>query len=403
MTRFVLALMVTLTVIGVTNSQPPQDSMPEPPPLDPPPSTDVEGPSLEAPPVETPITPPTQPSVVFVEPEEVCPCPYELFDEPRLPPDHWAVIEFVQQWWRPAPLGVPFNQGPVGQPRPRMPINLNGSPLNTESRGGFNLLFGTWLNPEKTYGIEAGMSYNAANSDYLFVGGQMLVESPLVPLLISQIETPEGQRRRIGYLPETTIGFQETQTQVKLFTTQANLVTLVSRGTNHQLEALGGFRYLHLGESISVNQVVTPSVRLPGEPSVFGASDRLSVRTDFYGGQVGLRGVVRGERLYVETTGKLAVGGIQDIVRLRQITTPGITDALPDVDRSSVCGDFAMLPELSVRFGFVGENGAHWFVGYDFLYLTEALRVSDFVGINDRGGRQEFWAHGLMLGVQWTY
>jgi hypothetical protein len=86
---------------------------------------------------------------------------------------------------------------------------------------------------------------------------------------------------------------------------------------------------------------------------------------------------------------------------------------------------FAVLPEANVRLGFLLGERSRVFVGYQFMYLSHAVRAGDQIDRTvdltqlqppnpaaimlpstrpampfDRG---DFWAQGLSFGLEWRY
>jgi hypothetical protein len=88
-------------------------------------------------------------------------------------------------------------------------------------------------------------------------------------------------------------------------------------------------------------------------------------------------------------------------------------------------GVFALLPEGTIKFGFRLGDAGRVYVGYSFLYLTDAVRPGDQVDrtlspgqiplVNGAGpgsgsdrpwrmlNRSDFWTQGLVIGLETRY
>jgi len=211
-----------------------------------------------------------------------------------------------------------------------------------------------------------------------------------------------------------------------------------------RLDLLAGVRYLYLHEGLTVTEGITVPAGLPvigafpnlgGLPLVggdrFAVEDRFRTENRFYGGQVGVRGEYDfGNGLFVNATGKLAFGVMQQSVDIRGTTavvTPAGTAVAPggllaqttnmghyDRDRS------AAISELNLNIGYQVDRNIRVFAGYTYLYVTNVVRPGDAVDFTINSTRvptslvpaagaarpafvfrdSDFWAQGLSLGVE---
>src|SRR4029078_7563713 len=103
------------------------------------------------------------------------------------------------------------------------------------------------------------------------------------------------------------------------------------------------------------------------------------------GGQIGLRGDLRKGPYFVELTGKVAFGGMSEVVRVSGITRvkpplqiqsvfPGGLFAL-DTNSGRVTREvFAVVPEAIARAGWAFGDHGRFFVGYNFIFLSDVAR-----------------------------
>src|SRR5207247_1681616 len=114
----------------------------------------------------------------------------------------------------------------------------------------------------------------------------------------------------------------------------------------------------------------------------------------FDGGQVGLRGRLDiGEFLFVDVTGKVALGVSHEVVTIDgndrflpfvgqpQITTGGLYALSTNIGRFTH-NQFAVLPELTVAFGVYITEAIRFYASYNLLYLSDAVRVGDQIDHN---------------------
>ena len=190
-----------------------------------------------------------------------------------------------------------------------------------------------------------------------------------------------------------------------------------------------------MNEGLTVEQM---RVRF-GSPGEFGPIyDQFDASNRFHGGQLGLHADVSGKWLFCELTGKVALGQTFEVVKIDGATAihtpvlggiaverfPGGLYALPTNIGRYTQGVFAVVPEGTFKIGLkLGESG-RFFVGYNFLYLSDAVRAGDQLDrtitptqipvLNGNSGlsadrprpifnRSDFWAQGLMLGLETRY
>ena len=370
--------------------------------------TGGEGPPLPPPLVESlPAPEPAAPSAGALPPDAD-----GVVEKPPEPlRSCWGLIEFSYLWLKPARLPSPFGRQALPQPPSRLPLDFGASVLRYDTRPGFRLTLGDWLGPRSWLGVEGAFFYNGERSADLSAGGSVIAESPLLLLLLRGHEPPEGRDGRLLFAPDAWFGTQELFVASHILGAEANAVALLREGNHLRMDFLSGFRYLHLGESVDVRQAVTPLAGAPAFPGAFLSTDRLGVKNDFFGGQVGLRADVRTEHYFAELTGKVALGGVRDEIDLERSTFPPAPGIAPPVEARSSDGEFAWVPEITCRFGFRPDDHSCVYVGYSFLYLSGAARAADWVVPAFAPGaapfpcerRPEFWAHGLLLGFERRY
>jgi hypothetical protein len=204
-----------------------------------------------------------------------------------------------------------------------------------------------------------------------------------------------------------------------------------------QLDGLIGFRYLELDEGL---QLAYNSDRLSDSAGTvslrLGAADQFDGHNRFYGGQVGLRMELRGGPFFLNVAGKVALGNTYEVVRIGGMSVQaspgqpaqvfnGGTLALPSNSGRFARNQFAVLPETTVLFGLLLPKNTRLFVGYNLIYLSEVARPADQIDRNANPTQMplstrpgpffgparpafafngtDFWAQGLVFGVEYRY
>jgi Putative beta barrel porin-7 (BBP7) len=164
-----------------------------------------------------------------------------------------------------------------------------------------------------------------------------------------------------------------------------------------RIDLLGGFRYLSLTETLDITQ---PSLVLGGGATDFNGNpvavgdtviiqDSFRVRSQFYGGQVGMRSEFTHGPFFVDLLGKIALGDSHEVVGINGATTllsgsTGLTTSVPggffatSTNSGRVERDrFAAVPEIGVNLGYQPLPQLRFFVGYTFLYWSDVVRAGD--------------------------
>jgi hypothetical protein len=232
----------------------------------------------------------------------------------------------------------------------------------------------------------------------------------------------------------------------RLWGADANVRQKLMNGCNYRLDLLGGFRYLELREDLHIHE----NLMVLGASPVTGIqlADRFGTRNQFYGGQVGLDGEYRWRRWFVEGRGTFALGSVNQEVGVNGTTVFNLANGIfPPVvmgpggllAQMSNSGHFsrsriAFVPEVGIKVGYQVTNNLRAYLGYDLLYLNNAVRPGDQIdrtvniaqrpgvlimgntavavpgGLNGGPARPmplfketDFWAHGVNFGLEFRF
>jgi Putative beta barrel porin-7 (BBP7) len=351
---------------------------------------------------------------------------YICTPEPRF----WAQAEYLLWFFEPGsapPLLAAFRAPTAGQP-----VSAQGAVLLFPT-GGFNDgpasgvrgTLGMWFDNDQNWGAEASYFWlpEETTGEQFSSSGGVLLARPFFDLL------REMPVLRPVSLAGQFSGSSRVDTSIDF---QGGELNLLKRGHSifsDHVEFLAGFRYLNLGEHLCIEDSIV-SRTLGASSSAF---DAFETRNQFYGGQVGVRFNFTEPRWVADLSAKVAYGAINQSVRIDGATRADLvglgTFALPGntLTATSNIGDFsrtrsAFVPELTLNFGYRITPNAVFFVGYNFMLITDVVRAGSQIdpGVNpallpfhfgpDRPLRptvpfhsEDFWAQGLNFGLALRY
>ncbi|MGF1581098.1 MAG: BBP7 family outer membrane beta-barrel protein [Gemmataceae bacterium] len=333
----------------------------------------------------------------------------------------------------------------VGIPRPgalgELGTNLlfgGGQGIDSPSFPGGRFTVGLGL-PRYLKGIEA---------TFLFLGEQSISFSAAsddrgLPGLYRPFFDPIGNEESALSVafPILSSGQIDIEHQTRLWGAEFNFRKNLICGCQHQLDLLGGFRFLELAESLNIRQRSVGLVDNPTNPDCMFSAGNVTVieesfatRNRFYGGQVGLDWTIRHGCWFVGVTSKLALGNMHQTVTIQgnTFTTPlGMPTVATSgglLARPSNIGvysrdQFAVIPEVGVKLGYNITDRLSAYVAYNFLYVSAVARPGDQIDrtVNltappglPQGGVSPtrplfifqdtgFWAQGWSVGLKWQY
>jgi hypothetical protein len=148
---------------------------------------------------------------------------------------------------------------------------------------------------------------------------------------------------------------------------------------------IGGIRYVYLAEQLNISSSSTDvtDANLP----VTTISDGFQTHNQFLGAQLGMEVEFRCDRFFVDMTGKVAAGDMEEILTVVGTTTvnsagvttqtPGGLLALSSNGGRSVHNEFAYVPEGTIKFGYQWTQRISSYIGFNGLYLSRVMRPGD--------------------------
>jgi len=270
-------------------------------------------------------------------------------------------------------------------------------------------------------------------------------DAPLLarPVLLSQ----SGQENSfLAGFPGKLAGNIAIGSNFNLWGTDANMFFNLGTSDVAYIDALIGYRYAELRESMQLSNTATPTaanVAVPFDATAGGIGpgnstvvfDQFSTVNRFNGGQIGVRGGLSAWRLNLTADAKLALGstsynlntfGTSSLITATSpfrgpTTVPGGVLALPSNSGSLTSNDFTIIPEFDFNLGFQIHRSVRLFAGYSIFYWNSVIRPANLIGnvIDSRQAptdrdfipgfkgtvpvesltRTDFWAQGFNFGI----
>ncbi len=381
---------------------------------------------------------------------------------PYCPPQAWLTADALFWWIRSQPnpqalLRVTGLTVPAGtptalnDPTAQTVIGQHGVDMGTFTGG--QLTGGLWLNYERCFGLEASGFYLADNTRTQNVNANMDTGLPILGRPFFDVNTGMESASPVSVVGLQT-GDMTLVTKSRLFGGEANFLSLISSSTEDvRMTLLYGARYLNLTESMDIT---TNTFLLPGgaglglilfqgapiaPPQGVSILDSFKTQNQFIGGQVGFRVEWFGDRWYFKGQGEVALGSIQQAVTINGstallssqggtvlATAPGGFLALASNSGQHNQTAFSVLPSLQAQLAYELIPNSCWLdLGYTFLAVTNTVRpgmtidrnlnlaqAPAQIGVVVAGAgpanaptvlfhEQTFWAHGISVGLRFTY
>jgi hypothetical protein len=316
---------------------------------------------------------------------------------------------------------------------------------------GVRSLLGVWLDDDHTYGVEATYLFLGHRTTNFFVGSAAypVLARPFFNTVtgtndVALVARPGVALPGGGTLPAFSTGTVGINSQTQLWGGEVNGRTNLVHGSCFTFALLGGFRYLDLQESLTIDETSHTSADLVAFPALgpfanigLNVADRFATRNQFYGGQLGAAAeYVLGERLSLCGAAKVALGSSHEVLEVTGATAITAADgtvtraaggllALPSNIGRFTRDSFAVVPEATVSAGYYVTQMIRVSLGYNFVYWSRVMRpgeqidtavdaskVPSFLGTFPPAGQvrplplvrqSDFWAQGLTFGVEFRY
>jgi hypothetical protein len=356
----------------------------------------------------------------------------------------WDTLEYLV-WWpkgQPLPPLVTSGRGltPPVVGGPNTVLLVGGTPIDTPDVSGARFTFGYAVNEATTNGLEVTYLFLGSRTSSISVtdGGSARGRFIGRPIVNAVTGVPDVIPVAV---PGAFGGLVEADTTTRVTGWEVTGVANLYAGPQLRLGALAGYRYFMVNEGLRVEQTnLFPPVRGQHLPVLTNVADQFDAHNRFHGGQLGLTADLTNGPVFVEATGKVALGESVMVVRVsgQSVAVPlgfplqppqffnGGVLGQPSNSGRSVRSAFAVLPEAVVKIGYRFRDRSRLYIGYNFLYLSEAVRPGDQVdttvdpsqvpllgrpnadgAVAERPApmltRSDFWVQGLIFGLEYRY
>ncbi len=176
---------------------------------------------------------------------------------------------------------------------------------------------------------------------------------------------------------------------------EANYRRYLASGAASRVDLLVGYRYLQVNEQLTISEQfnrVPGSDMTVGTPAIAGTiTDSFRTENRFHGGQVGLAGTMQRGRWSLDSRATVALGSVHQEIEINggqtltfangtTTTTAGGLLAVQGANIGRYSQDrFAVVPEVGFNLGYQVTDRMKVFVGYNFLYLSNAVRPGEVI------------------------
>jgi hypothetical protein len=313
--------------------------------------------------------------------------------------------------------------GAIGQPG--TVVLFGGQAEDPSSFSGVRATLGFWLDECHNLALE-GSFFTLFQKSTNFSAA-----SPGTPVLARpffNVLTGQEDAELVAFPGVLAGGVSVVETS-RLFGADLNLRTNLCKGCCYNIDVLGGFRFIGLDNSLTIQENLL-TLNNPG--GGFIVQDRFSTQNRFYGGQFGFDSEVRWRRWFVDTKVMFALGSNHESANIggnTVVTAPGGATSVFNgglLALSTNSGQFSremfvFAPEFTVNVGYQITDHIRGFVGYNVLYMSNVLRPGSLI---DRSintdllpppapslparpaftyRATDFWAQGVNFGLEFRY
>jgi hypothetical protein len=330
----------------------------------------------------------------------------------------------------------PTSLGVLGQPGTTVVFGQS-DPLNN-LRSGVRATVGWWMDDCQTWALEGSGLFLGRQSSNLVVSstGVPLLARPFFNVTANMQDAELVANPLVPSLPGLLplVGSVSVSSRSDLWGAEANLVRNIYRGLRFQLDLYGGFRYLDLDEHLDINEaLLIPSTSPMAAGTTFQVADSFHTRSQFYGGQLGMRTEYHWGPWFLNMRGSVALGTTHEIADVSGITRVSV----PGLGSESFAGGlltqptnighfnhntFSVVPETGFNIGYQFTEHARIYLGYTFLYWNRVARPGNQIDLAVNTSQinpprvlagparpefvfhdSDFWAQGLNFGLELRY
>jgi hypothetical protein len=361
----------------------------------------------------------------------------------------WAEVDYVMAWFHSESFkGVlattgstaDLHPGAIGQPGTVPLFGQDG--INYGMFSGIHAEVGLFLDEDNHFSVEVGGMYVFPNHRQFTA----LSDPSGNPLIARPVFSTQTQQE-VAFLdafPGTASGGIAIETRSELFGAELNARVHGYGLKRLHADALLGFRFQRLEETLEIQDQLTPLVAgtfpfsgtLVNPPGSLADVDHFHTSNTYYGVQIGGRLSWEEEWFCVSVFGKASLGPNDERVTISgssTMLTPGAGQTVPGgiLALPSNIGEYrrtvlGFVPEAGITLGVNVSSHVRFNVGYSFLYWNQVVRPGGqldrqispaqvptditFAPVTTPGSRpqftfndESFWAHTLTFGIEFHY
>lgn len=355
----------------------------------------------------------------------------------------WGGAEYLLWRLKSSPVSVPLitiNDDPasiaaLNEPGTRVLFGAgSGERTNLDWFGGMRFTLGGWADADEVFGLEAS-GFLLERRNLIFSAASAGGANPVVSIPANSVVPFLGNPA--GETSQNSAGFPNrisAHLNTRMWGMEANGILDLYSNKCARITAILGFRYFDLLEHLSLTDTIDDA----GTGGLLFLRDDFGTRNQFYGGQIGTHAAWMRGRWQVDATAKIAFGSTHQTMDLDGETTvtngaigfPTGTIRQGTFVEASNRGRhnrnvFAVVPEVQVNVGYQLTKNIRPFLGYNWMYLSNAARPGNQVDRNINPTQQpffvppgtltgpaaplanfrsgDFWAQGFNLGVEVRY
>ncbi len=338
-----------------------------------------------------------------------------------------------------SPGGTPISDaGKLGFSTTKLLFGNNA--VFDEMRIGGRLRGGWWFDHDHTIGVEGVFfGIDGENNDFQAGGdGTNILARPFF-----NVDTAQQDARLIAF-PTTTIGGDSVtaegaialEARMEFSGAEAIARTLVGSSRVHRIELIAGYRHSHLDDSLLIVEEINTTTVDPSATTITEVGnllDAFQAENNFHGGEVGVIASRWWNRLAVQVSGKVAIGGSHSRIQIvgrtsgETTTTPAagtptvvaFSDPFGLLAQPSNSGEFensefAVMTEIGVNLEYSFPWRLKFNFGYTFMSWSDVARVLDQVdlGVDPTQAQPrpslpfsqtDFWAQGIQGGFIYLF
>jgi hypothetical protein len=312
----------------------------------------------------------------------------------------WGDAEYLLGWVSGGRLPPLVTTSPPDTPRAaagvigqdRTTVLYGFTPVNTQVRSGGRAALGYWLDPDRTWGAEAGFFFleSAHTSFFASSGGIPILARPF-----NDVVANAAASALVAFPGVSSGSVRVTNSAHIMYGGHFDLSENVVAAPWYRVDVLGGYRFLRYDERLQVEQSVQPTGGAFAAGTNVLSRDSFATRNIFNGAEVGLRGEFVYDAWSLKVLGKVAGGAASrtvDIAGNQLVTVPGADPVNRQgglLALSSNIGPhpnhtWTAVPELGVTLGWQASENIRLRFGYTVLWWLNMVRPFDQVdlGVN---------------------